>query len=84
MKIRVLFMQRKESYEGEYGPEVLSAIDEFTYDENPGHWHAEVQLLKDQYDEEALAFEEILVDVDQGEIRRRLLGQSTIRGKVVQ
>lgn len=38
MKIRVLFMQRREDYPGEFGPEVLLAIDEFSSSENPDNW----------------------------------------------
>jgi hypothetical protein len=38
MKIHLLVGQRKESYAGEFAPEVLEAIDEFGNCENAGEW----------------------------------------------
>ena len=35
MTIKILFGHRKENYEGEYAPEVLEAIDEYSNDDNP-------------------------------------------------
>lgn len=37
MKIHVLFAQRKGTYEGEYAPEVLDAMDEYSFEENAQH-----------------------------------------------
>jgi hypothetical protein len=37
MEIRCLFAQRKCSYEGQYAPELLAAIDEYGDDENPAY-----------------------------------------------
>lgn len=36
MKLFVLFGQRKQRYDGEFGPEALVCWDEFCVDENPG------------------------------------------------
>lgn len=35
MNLYVVFGLRPEGYEGEYGPEALAVVDDFTYDENP-------------------------------------------------
>lgn len=38
MTVKLLIAQRAESYPGEYGPEVLAAVDEFTDDSNPDYF----------------------------------------------
>lgn len=38
MRIKILFIQRKCSYEGEYAPEALAMVDEYTDDENPDYF----------------------------------------------
>lgn len=70
MKVYVLFGQRKESYPGQYAPEVLASIDEFGNDENPDY----------MIDEEKKAvatgeFESVVViplEVNQAQIMARL------------
>lgn len=74
MKIHVLFMQRKEGYPGEFGPEAVAAIDEFTLDENPAAWNAEMNLQREKNKQSAVGFAEVQIRVDQDEIRRRCLG----------
>lgn len=41
MKIKMLFAQRKCSYNGEFAPELLLAVDEFCHDENPDYFSEE-------------------------------------------
>jgi len=84
MKIHVLFGQRKEAYEGEYGPEVLLAWDEFTADENPDGFHEAVQKAMKANENEMQAM--ILVDlqIDQSQIRSLLVPtRPTLHAEIV-
>lgn len=84
MKITVLFMLRKESYHGEFGPEVLGAIDEFVRDENPDAWPEEVEGLKRRYKDEAAGFAEVNIEVNQDQVRKLILGQAPVlKGEIV-
>ena len=53
MKLYVLFAQRECRYEGEYAPEAVHVVDEFSYDENP-HWLNE-RLEEAKKDDEFVA-----------------------------
>ena len=46
MRVTMLVLQRKVSYEGEMGPEILACADEVTLDENPDWWSEEVARQK--------------------------------------
>ena len=82
MKIHVLFGQRKEGYEGQYGPEVLAACDEFTVDENPEGWEeTEDRALADNMNE-MMAMKVIDIEVDGDCIRKLLIGTPVIKGEI--
>lgn len=63
MKAYLLVVHRKESYEGEFGPEILAVVDEYTMDENPHWWAAEVLRRKRMFGPDANAFAEIVIDL---------------------
>lgn len=83
MKIHVLFMQRQERYQGEFGPEALVAIDEFCLDENPDNWAEQVAKAKAAHKDVSAGFAEVAISVDGDEIRRRCLNeQPALKGKI--
>jgi hypothetical protein len=52
--IKTLWMQRICDYEGQYAPELLVAVDEYSYDDNPDWFLSqcakEREILKDDAD----------------------------------
>lgn len=70
MKLYVLMGQRHEQYEGQYAPEALDIIDEYTYDENP-KWIFDKKEIHENTDEfESVAI--ITLEVDTNDIMKRL------------
>lgn len=75
MFIKALFIQRKERYEGEYGPELIDAVDEYTDDENPSYFEEKVKKAQENVASgEYAGMSVVRINVDQDEIRRRCLG----------
>lgn len=46
MLVRLLVLHRKESYPGEYAPEVMAAVDEGTLVDDPAWWEGAVAEQK--------------------------------------
>jgi len=83
MKIKVLFGLRKESYAGQYAPEALVVVDEFTDEENPDYFDEAARKSRSKYDE-WMSFAVVEIGIDQEEVRRRCLNlQPTIPGTIV-
>lgn len=72
MRVTMLVLQRKVSYEGEMGPEILSCVDETTLEENPPWWPEEVARVKKSVGDEADAWAEITVEVPDDAIQKAL------------
>lgn len=83
MKISILFGQRKETYDWEYGPEVLVAWDEYSIDENPDGFEKECDKAKYKYEAEMAAMRVIEIEVDGDKIRDLLMGRSVVPGKIL-
>lgn len=73
MDLHVLFMQRKERYEGEYGPEVLTAWDEYCVYENPEGFEKELETQKMAYEKQAAGFALIKIRVNGDKVREMCL-----------
>lgn len=74
MKLRILFIQRQEAYEGEYAVEALCVEDEYTRDENPT-WFVE-QCQKELANIGDLAGHAVVeFELPQDKIRAFCLGQ---------
>jgi hypothetical protein len=88
MIIYLIVGQRKESYRGEYGPEVLGAEDEFSNDENGGEWLLkEVERYRNPDRAESVfeAVEVITISVPMQKIMDRLRpGEHAITATVVE
>lgn len=82
MRLHVLFGQRIESHEGEYGPEVLACWDEFSVDENPDGFNDACDKARADYGRDMAAMRIIEVEVDQDKIRHMLVGRVVLAGKV--
>ncbi len=82
MDIHVLFGQRKEDYPDQYAPEVLTAWDECSIDDNPSGWEDEVESLKKQHAECMAAMRVIVLKVDGDDIRKALLEPPTLKAEI--
>ena len=66
MKLLIVFAQRKESYEGEYAPEVIAGATEFENDENPDFIQDELKSA--QNDDDYISAKIIEIEVSAEEI----------------
>jgi hypothetical protein len=81
MKLFIVFAQRKCSYEGQYAPEALHVVDEYSRDENPT-WIEERLAEVEANDDfvSAAIIEVVLGDADYEEIQSRLTGITSVEG----
>lgn len=82
MTLKCLFIQRKEMYEGELAPELLAAVDEFTYDQNPEDHEAYFKEQLDEVKDEIVSHRIIEIEIDQDKVRRLLLNTPIITGEI--
>lgn len=75
MDLHVLFMQRKERYEGQYGPEALVCWDEYCIDENPEGFEAAVAQQKRLSKDDAAGFAMVKITIDGDKVREMCLQQ---------
>lgn len=84
MKLRILFGQRKENYEGQYGPEAILCWDEFCIDENPAEFDKQVDTTIDSLKSDFSSFKIIDIEVNQEKIRQMLSASiPVLPGRVV-
>lgn len=67
MKIRLMCLHRHENYAGEYAPEVVGVVDEYTNDENPDYWRDEKARMKKTYGSEG-KLAEVEIEVESQDI----------------
>jgi hypothetical protein len=79
MILRVLFGQRIERYEGEYGPEALACVDEYTDDENPEFFQDRVESITGDLGEEFEGFAIVKIKVDADKIREFCVGAHPVQ-----
>lgn len=84
MDLFILFIQRKESYEGEYAPEALVVWDEFAMDENPEGFEEVCKKELVANGDQVMAHKVIRVRVDGDKIRKLLVGTSVLNGEIVE
>lgn len=85
MNLHILFAQRHCNYDGQYAPEVLEAVDEFTIYENPS-WLAD-KLVEAKANDEFVAAEIIVIklgDDAMEAITDRLTGTTTVQGGMLE
>lgn len=70
MKLYVLFAQRKQRYNGQYGIETLAITDEYSSEDNPEWIHDTKAENEATGDFESLAV--VTLEVSEAEIRKRL------------
>lgn len=81
MKLHVIIAQRKESYEGEHGPEALEAATEHDVDENPEWLAGKLHLAKSASYYESV--EIVTIEVSYAQIMNILRPKNGIRGEIV-
>jgi hypothetical protein len=82
MIIKVLFAQRKESYEGEFGPEALAVVDEFVDAENPNFMVEETERQLKQMGPGCASHAMVEIEVDQEKISEILNKIPRLNGEV--
>lgn len=82
MELHILFGQRKESYPGEYGPEVLVCWDEFCIDENPEGFHEAVEKARKEYESSFTSMRVVVVKVDGSKIKQLLNETPAVNGEI--
>lgn len=85
MNLHVLFIQRKEDYDGQLAPEALLVWDEFAVEENPSEFEKQIEkTLDDAGRDDIVSYKILLIAVDQDKIRKKLLSQpNPIKGKLL-
>jgi hypothetical protein len=74
LKLHILFMQRREDYDGEFAPEPLLTWDEYTRDENPEGFANDIEEAKKTFGPDAAGFALVTVIVDGAKVRDMCLG----------
>lgn len=74
MELYVLFGQRKQQYEGQYGFEALACSSEYDADENPDYMPEQMQKARECGDFDALAV--VTLSVSAVDVRRILYPQA--------
>lgn len=81
MKLHVLFGQRIERYQGEYGLEALVCATEADVDGNPDYLPEQVEKYRESKEFAALAI--VGLEVNEAEIRKILQPSGVVSAKVV-
>jgi len=64
MILKTLWIQRKERYKGEYAPEMLAAVDEYTNDDNPDLWPEKCDKALRAVGDEVASYRVINIELD--------------------
>lgn len=83
MNLHVLFIQRSEAYEGQCAPEAILAWDEFAVEEGGKEFALACERALVDAGDDVVASAVIEIAVDQDAIRKRLLSNLKIEGKIV-
>lgn len=73
----MLVIQRKGRYVGEYAPEVLACVDEYTDADNPDWWAQEVPKQLNAVGDDVDAHAIISIDLDSAALDRALYPEAT-------
>jgi hypothetical protein len=80
MILYILFIQRKERYQGEYGIEAVEIMDEYSYVDNPDYLDEKLKEYRNQKDIDETKIIEIAID--ENEIQKILYPTKIIKGTI--
>ena len=83
MILKVLFIQRICSYDGEYAPEALVCVDEYSYSDNPAWFNNEVETQLETNKTDIYSHAIIDIEVDYDKIFSILNRNPKIQGKIL-
>jgi hypothetical protein len=87
MRLYVMFGQRAEKFEGQFAPEALDVIDEYTADENGAYMDTATAAAKEKYGEDFVNIMWFPVDIEgavEATIRKILLADmDALKAKIV-
>lgn len=84
MILKVLFIQRKESYTGEYAPEAQYCATEFDLEENSAIFDEAVKDILSSLKDDIAGWAIVDVEVPQEQIRNICLNNQRVVGKIVE
>src|SRR5690625_3564463 len=84
VKIQMLAMHRREDYPGQYGPEILAVVDQWTLDENPEWWDEEIARLKRSVGGEAGAWAVVTATLNDDDLMAALYPHNEVPLDVTQ
>ena len=82
MILKTLWIQRKCSYEGEFAPECLVAVDEYCYDDNPDWFDNKVEKELEINKSDTESYKIIDIVVEQDQIAKLLSKNAVIKGEI--
>lgn len=82
MILKVLFIQRKCSYDGEFAPEALCCVDEYSIEDNPEWFETEVNRQITCCEEDISSHSVIEIEIDQEKLSSILNNNPTIQGEI--
>lgn len=83
MRIKCLFIQRNEQYAGQYAPELLVAVDEFTNEEAPTWFPDECAKELESVGDDLAGKAIVELEVDQEQLRQILIGKKTLKADII-
>jgi hypothetical protein len=83
MDLHILFIQRKEEYDGQFAPEALVVWDENCIEENPEGFELACNTAIKEIGSELWASKVIRVNVNGDKIRKLLVGVPLIEGAIL-
>ena len=78
MRVTLLVLHRRESYPGQYSPEVMSVVDEVTLEENPDWGTEEVERQQNSVGGDASAWAQVSVELSTDQLMAALYPQPVV------
>ena len=82
MILKVLFIQRKCSYDGEFAPEAMVCVDEFCFNENPKWFENEVENYLEEQADGISSHAVVDIEIDHKKLSSILNNNPTIKGEI--
>jgi len=80
MDLYIIFIQRKERYEGQYGVEAVEIADEYTYADNPDWLNHKLEVWQEA--EDIIKAEIVTVKINETEVKEILFPSKILKGDI--
>jgi hypothetical protein len=82
MEIFVLFIQRKEQYEGQHAPEAVMCIDEFSLEGGIEWWKGKAKKKVESFEGEISGHAVVRFEVNQEKVRELCISVPSLEAKM--